>query len=110
MAKAWAIKFYKSTKWLKCRSSYISYRISVDGGLCETCKERLGKMVHHTILLTPDNINNPEVALNHDYLKYECKECHDQNEGHFNKSKAKRRPTVKGLKFNELGELVKDEG
>ncbi|MBS6503989.1 MAG: hypothetical protein KH415_20655 [Clostridium sp.] len=105
MAKEWAIKFYKSTKWLKCRSSYISYRISVDGGLCEACKERLGKIVHHTILLTPNNINNPEVSLNHEYLRYECKKCHDRNEGHF---KPRTKVTIDGLKFNEFGELVKE--
>lgn len=82
MAKEWAKKFYKSKQWLKCRASYIAKRIAIDGGLCEECKEHLGYMVHHKIILTPENINDPEIALNHDYLAYECKDCHDRHEGH----------------------------
>lgn len=82
MAKEWAKPFYKSTKWKKCRDSYIAERIAIDGGMCETCKQNLGYIVHHKILLTPDNINDPDIALNHDCLEYDCKECHDQFDGH----------------------------
>lgn len=83
MAKEFAQDFYKSSKWMKCRKSYIAKRIQIDGGLCEKCKENLGYMVHHTIMLTPENINNPEISLNHDLLEYVCKPCHDREEGHF---------------------------
>ena len=82
MAKEWAKSFYKSKPWLRCRDSYIAKRIAIDGGLCEVCHEQLGYMVHHKILLTPENINEPEISLNHDFLSYECKDCHDEHEGH----------------------------
>ena len=109
MAREFAKKFYKSKAWLNCRQSYIEYRISVDGGYCEECQEELGKMVHHTILLTEGNINNPEISLNHEHLKYECKKCHDKEDEHFNKKRKKSSLTRKGIKFNENGELIKVE-
>lgn len=46
------------------------------------CHDKPGYIVHHKITLTPDNINNPDIALNHDLLSYECKDCHDKHEGH----------------------------
>ena len=82
MAKVWAKSFYKSKAWQRCRESYIAERIMIDGGLCEVCHNNLGYIVHHRTHLTPDNINNPEIALKHDNLSYECKECHDKHEGH----------------------------
>lgn len=106
MAKEFAKKFYKSKAWKNCRESYIAERVAVDGGMCEKCKERLGYIVHHTIILTPSNINDPDISLNHKYLRYECKKCHDEEEGHF---KEKQSYTRKGLMFNEKGELVKIE-
>ncbi|MFR5307088.1 MAG: hypothetical protein ACLTGN_04215 [Clostridium sp.] len=33
--------------------------------------------------MTPDNIDDPMIALNHDLLEYVCKPCHDREEGHF---------------------------
>jgi 5-methylcytosine-specific restriction protein A len=83
MAKDWAKAFYKSAAWLKCRAAYIAERVALDGGLCEECQEQLGHIVHHKILLTPANITDPDVALNHDLLKYVCKRCHDYEEAHF---------------------------
>ena len=83
MAKEFAKVFYKSRSWRKCRKSYIEQRLAVDGGLCEICRERLGYYVHHKVLLTPDNIDDPMIALNHNLLEYVCKPCHDREEGHF---------------------------
>lgn len=83
MAKEFAKIFYKSRSWRKCRKSYIEQRRAVDGGLCEICRERLGYYVHHKVLLTPDNIDDPMIALNHNLLEYVCKPCHDREEGHF---------------------------
>lgn len=82
MAKAWAKAFYKSKAWQRCRASFIAERIKADGGLCQVCGEVPGYIVHHTITLTPENINNPDIALNHELLSYECKACHDKHEGH----------------------------
>ena len=105
MAKEFAKSFYRSKAWQQCRASYIK---SV-GGLCETCSKNgeiiPGKILHHKIILTPNNINNPDVTLNWDNLEYECKSCHDKHEGH-GLGKDKKQCTREGLKFNEKGELI----
>lgn len=77
-----AKQFYKSKKWQTCRRSYIAKRMQIDGGLCEECRDAQGYIVHHRIGLTPENIQNPGVTLNHSLLAYVCKDCHDQYEGH----------------------------
>lgn len=82
MAKAWAKSFYNSKRWHRGRDSYIAYRISVDGGMCEECGEQPGYIVHHTVVLTPENINNADITLNPEKMKYVCKGCHDKYEGH----------------------------
>ena len=82
MAKDFAKAFLHSKAWLRCRAGYIQERILIDGGMCEVCRENLGYIVHHKILLTPENIRNPEISLNWEHLSYECKNCHDQHEGH----------------------------
>lgn len=82
MAKEFAKAFYNSKVWKRCRNSYIAKRRRIDGGLCEVCHEKVGYMVHHKVPLTPENINNPDITLNHDLLSYECKDCHDEHEGH----------------------------
>ena len=75
--------FYNSKAWQKCRKLYIAKRISIDGGLCEKCKTEQGYIVHHKIMLTADNINDPEITLNEENLCYEWKHCHDLEEGHY---------------------------
>lgn len=88
MAKEWAKSFYSSAAWIKCKNAYIDKRIMIDGGLCEVCHNAPGYIVHHKIMLKSDNINKPEISLNHEQLSYECKECHDEHEGHgLNKGK-----------------------
>lgn len=81
MAREFAKRFYKSKEWLKCRAAYIKHRKSIDGGLCESCHEQPGYIVHHKIELTPENINDPDIALGHGNLKYDCLECHNQENG-----------------------------
>ena len=80
--KEFAKQFYRSRAWQACRAVYIAQRRLADGGLCESCRREPGYIVHHKIILTPENIHDPEVALNHRYLAYECKACHDLHEGH----------------------------
>lgn len=82
MAREFAESFYKSGKWLRCRNAYIKKRVMIDGGICEECTCRSGYIVHHKVLLTVDNITDPDVSLNHDNLEYVCKQCHDLFEGH----------------------------
>lgn len=102
MAQKFAKKFYQSKEWQECRQSYIA---SVYG-LCERCiskgKTNNGLILHHKILLTPMNINNPEITLNHKHLLYVCKECHEIEHG------ARDIGCIReGLMFTEDGEIVK---
>lgn len=89
MAKDFAKQFYNSSSWKKCRRTYIEYRIQQDGGMCEICGQNLGYIVHHKINLSPENISNPDISLNQDYLMYVCKACHDLFEGHAHGNAAK---------------------
>lgn len=77
MAKDYAERFYNSRRWIGCRASYIAQRIRIDGGRCEHCNQDIGYIVHHKTPLTPSNINDPTVALNHDNLEYVCTKCHN---------------------------------
>ena len=82
MAKDFAKAFYGSPQWEKARAAYISTRIAKDGGMCERCHENLGYIVHHKIYLTPENVVDPEVALNFDNFEYLCHQCHDDEHIH----------------------------
>ncbi|HZJ99093.1 MAG TPA: HNH endonuclease [Tissierellaceae bacterium] len=77
IAKDYAVKFYNSKQWRDCRRSYIS-KVH---GLCEHCfkegKHVPGYIVDHIEEITPVNINDPEITLNHDNLQYLCLECHN---------------------------------
>lgn len=83
MAQEWAKPFYNSRAWKRCRESYINQRMLVDGGMCEVCHEEPIYIVHHKIKLTPVNINDPDVSLNHCMLEGNCKACHDLQDDHF---------------------------
>lgn len=100
MAKGYAVAFYKSKSWQQCRSSYIS---SV-GGLCERCLNKgryvPGKIVHHKDYITPININDTNITLNHDNLEYLCQDCH--NKEHHSDEEVIRDDVM----FDEEGNLV----
>lgn len=80
MAREFAKAFYNSTKWQRCRAAYIAKRKAIDGGMCESCHEAPGYIVHHKTELTPENINDPDITLNFRNLKFDCHSCH-QKEG-----------------------------
>lgn len=98
MAKDFAVKFYSSAAWIKCREAY---KQSVFG-LCERCGVP-GAEVHHIIYLTPDNINDPYIALSWDNLELLCHECHTRE--HMSKYSATREDVM----FDENGNLVPRE-
>ena len=100
MSKEFAKGFYKSKAWQACRQSYISKRITIDGGLCERCKDRVGYILHHKTKLTPLNINNPDITLNHCRLEYLCKQCHD-NEHYYDMHNLEA-----PVSFDEHGQLI----
>jgi len=79
--KEYAKQFYQGRAWKQCRLSFIKKRQQIDGGMCQQCQEELGYIVHHKINLTPSNINNVEISLNHHNLEYLCKKCHDKEHG-----------------------------
>lgn len=100
MAQEWAKRFYNSKSWQDCRRSYI-FKVH---GLCEDCLSRgiytPGYIVHHTILLTPSNINDPNVSLNHDNLRYVCVDCH--NREHMGSG-----ATREDVMFDDEGNVIK---
>ncbi len=74
--KSFAKEFYKSNAWKSCRAAYIAERRKIDGGMCEECGMELGEELHHTELLTPQNIMDATVTLNPQKLRWLCKNCH----------------------------------
>lgn len=98
--KPWAKKFYNSTAWKTCRLSYIAKVF----GLCERCGKP-GKIVHHTVYLTPYNINDPDVSLNHALLEYVCQDCHN-GEHHGSSEEV----VGEGLMFDSEGNLIQKGG
>ncbi len=93
--KPYAKKFYKSAAWKKCRNAYFNSR----HGLCERCSGP-GKIVHHIEYITPENINDPAITLNHSNLELLCQDCH--NREHHEKEGA----TAYGMSFDENGDLI----
>ena len=96
--KPWARWFYKSKAWERTRAAYIAYR----HGLCERCGAG-GKIVHHKVYLTPDNINDPAVTLNFENLELLCQTCH-------NLEHHERVPVADGLRFTADGDLISVDG
>lgn len=80
MAQDFAKAFYKSATWRRCRRSFIAERTAVDGGVCQRCGRALGYIVHHREWLTPENLSDADVALNHNNLEYVCLICHNKIE------------------------------
>lgn len=98
--KAWAEKFYKSKAWQKCRTAYVKEKF----GICERCGKP-GKIVHHKIYLTPENINCPEITMNFNNLELVCKTCHNQEH-----IAVQARYTREGLDFDIDGNLIRKPG
>ena len=94
--REFAKAFYTSRAWADCRAAY---KKSV-GGLCERClkagRYSPWEIVHHKIHISPENINDPEIALSFDNLQLVCRDCHAQIH-----DRRKRR-----YKVDELGRVV----
>lgn len=69
-------EFYNTQAWKNTRKAYAS---SV-GGLCEQCLRAgiysPGEIVHHKTHLTPENLNDPTIALDWSNLELLCRKCH----------------------------------
>lgn len=95
MAREFAQTFYHSTEWQTVRQTVISKAF----GLCERCRKKRGKIVHHIIHLTNKNINNPAITLGLSNLMYVCKDCHEILHS--------EQVTREGLRFDSEGNLIK---
>lgn len=76
MSQEFSRSFYNSQAWRNARNAYKKSK----GGLCEDCLKKglinPGAEVHHIQELTPDNINDPVVALGFSNLCLLCRDCH----------------------------------
>ena len=97
--KLYAKKFYKSKTWRDCRNSYFQSKY----GLCERCAGP-GEIVHHKKYITPDNIDDPNITLNHSNLELVCRPCH--NKEHFGGGSG---VTAAGVMFDSNGDLIRRE-
>lgn len=95
MAKDYAKDFYNSMRWRKLSKAYAKSKHYI----CERCG-RPGRIVHHIRYITPTNINDPEITLNWENLKYLCQDCHTTE--HMSSPACQD-----GLKFDDQGNLTK---
>lgn len=107
MAREFAKAFYHSKAWRGVRDAYFrSTR-----GLCERClrEGRLtpGAIVHHKVHLTPENINDPDVALSFDNLEVVCRDCHAKEHPEIYKGAPKQEARVA---FDEDGNVLRIGG
>ena len=71
-------RFYKTYAWKKSRESFLKEK----GGLCEICLSKgliePAVHVHHRKPITPENLNDPSVTLDHSNLMALCEQCHQE--------------------------------
>ena len=96
MARDFAKDFYNSKAWRDCAKGYKAERF----GICERCGRPKGKIVHHKVRLSEENINDVTVTLNQENLELLCIDCH--NAEHFKKHSG----VPEGFTFDINGQLV----
>lgn len=104
--KKFARAFYHSRAWKNIRE--FVYRR--DKGLCQRCKRhnkfQPGKIVHHLIPLTPENIDDPTIALDADNLELVCKRCHEEIHKHLGYGALNTSTVKPRVGFDENGNVV----
>ena len=69
-------RFYTTRAWRKARDAVLKEH----GGLCQICLSKglivPAVHVHHKVHLTPENLDDPRVALDSSNLMALCEECH----------------------------------
>ena len=69
--------FYKSKAWRECRQSFLAAN-----PLCMRClkegRVKPATIVHHTIYLTKETVNDPSISLNFENLEAVCQDCHNK--------------------------------
>lgn len=84
MPQPWAKKFYNSKQWRELRERLISEA----DFQCAECGERYLKdsaqlIGHHIKELTPENVQDANIALNPANIKIICRRCHDKEHRRF---------------------------
>lgn len=97
MAKQWAKAFYNSQQWKAARREALRR----DHYTCRECLSARAEEVHHVIELTPENINDPMIALYLDNLKSLCHNCHTKI------TKGNTGDLPEGYIFDEMGQVVR---
>jgi len=85
-------RFYRSAAWQQARL----LKITSANGRCEKCGG-VGEEVHHIVHVTPSNVGDLNVTLNHNNLILLCKECHNKEHLRFGGRKE--------YSFDENGDL-----
>jgi 5-methylcytosine-specific restriction endonuclease McrA len=71
-------RFYTTTAWRKCRAAVLKEH----SGLCQLCLAKgliePAVHVHHIKPLTPDNLDDPRIALDRSNLMALCEACHSE--------------------------------
>ena len=75
--------FYKSDEWITLRQIVIAERLTPDGlTICEYCHKPILKsydiILHHTIPLTPENVDDANISLNPKLLQIVHLKCHNR--------------------------------
>ena len=80
--------FYRSDAWARFREYVINKRMTADGLILDeiTGKPILKKydvILHHVEVLTPQNVNDPEIALNEKNIQIVSHKTHNKIHGRF---------------------------
>ena len=97
MAEPWAMPFYQSRQWERCRLGYLKSQHYI----CERCAGG-ASIVHHRIYLTQENIDDASVTLSWDNLEAVCQDCHNR-EHHGSREDV----TAEGLVFTADGQVIR---
>ena len=88
-------EFYHSKAWRQLSKVFLMSKYYV----CERCGQP-AEIAHHKIYLTPENITDPDIALNPANLEALCMNCH--NAEHFGTGGA----TAAGIAFDDNGNVI----
>ena len=89
-------QFYHSAAWRRLSRAFLLSRSYI----CERCGKP-AEIAHHKRYITPENLNDPAIALNAENLEALCLDCH--NTEHFSAGGA----VLQGLVFTPDGDLQK---
>lgn len=79
--------FYRSARWRMLRQTLMHERSGKDGLICTHCGKPIFRdyeaILHHVIELTPQNVNDAEIAYNPENLVFVHLHCHNEIHNRF---------------------------